>query len=76
MGDTPLPIRSSAGLVLAGTWAGLLSACAAAQDALPQESARPVELGAVTWHRDFAGAETLAARRGLPLLALFQEVPG
>ena len=36
----------------------------------------PVEFGTITWQRDFAAAEKLAEQQELPLLVLFQEVPG
>lgn len=36
----------------------------------------PVEFGAVDWLRDFAAAEARAKAGELPLLVLFQEVPG
>lgn len=34
------------------------------------------ELGAVRWHRDFDAALTEAQERNLPVLLLFQEIPG
>lgn len=38
--------------------------------------AGPEELGAVAWERDFSVAEERARNTGLPIFALFQEVPG
>lgn len=38
--------------------------------------ARPVELGAVPWERDFDKAVKTAKAAKKPLLVLFQEVPG
>jgi hypothetical protein len=37
---------------------------------------QPEELGRVAWQRDFASARQAARERDLPLLVLFQEVPG
>jgi hypothetical protein len=36
----------------------------------------PIEHGRVAWARDFAAAQARAKAQGLPLLTLFQEVPG
>ena len=36
----------------------------------------PVELGRVTWHRNFAQAAKMAKKTKKPRLLLFQEVPG
>ena len=36
----------------------------------------PVELGRVRWMRGYAAAQERAAREGLPLVVLFDEVPG
>jgi hypothetical protein len=50
---------------------------AAGGDSASEESAaRPVELGAVAWGRDFDAAVREAHKTGKPLLVLFQEVPG
>ncbi len=38
--------------------------------------ANPVELGAVSWNRDYNEAASLAREGGKPLFILFQEVPG
>ncbi|MGE3182423.1 MAG: VPGUxxT family thioredoxin-like (seleno)protein, type 2, partial [Phycisphaerae bacterium] len=38
--------------------------------------AQPQELGAIRWQRDFSAAVKDAEARDLPLLVLFQEVPG
>ncbi len=40
------------------------------------EPARQRELGDVDWERDFSRAEKQAQETGLPIFALFQEVPG
>ncbi len=40
------------------------------------EPSRHRELGDVDWERDFSRAEARAQETGLPLFALFQEVPG
>jgi hypothetical protein len=40
------------------------------------EQSRQRELGDVDWERNFAGAEQRARESGLPMFALFQEVPG
>jgi len=36
----------------------------------------PVELGKVSWYRDISVAEQQSKKTGLPILVLFQEVPG
>ena len=48
----------------------------AAGDEPATDDARPVELGAVDWGRDFDAAASQARKAGKPLLVLFQEVPG
>ena len=40
------------------------------------EPSRQRELGDVDWERDFSRAEARAQQTGLPMFALFQEVPG
>jgi hypothetical protein len=40
------------------------------------ETAGPVELGAVAWERDHDAAFARARSSGRPLLLLFQEIPG
>ena len=40
------------------------------------QSPNPVELGDVNWSRDYAAAQKEARSKNLPLLILFQEVPG
>ena len=40
------------------------------------DAKRPVELGDVPWIRDFEAATEKAKKTGLPILLLFQEVPG
>ena len=37
---------------------------------------KPVELGQVSWERDFAAAEKRAKAENKDLFVLFQEVPG
>lgn len=46
------------------------------EPATEKGNARPVELGAVDWSRDFDAAVGDARKSGKPLLVLFQEVPG
>jgi hypothetical protein len=36
----------------------------------------PVELGNVSWHRDYKTAQDLAARTDRDIFLFFQEVPG
>lgn len=43
---------------------------------LAEKSITPVELGQIDWHRGFDKSAKTAAGRNLPLLVLFQEVPG
>lgn len=52
-----------------------LTALAPAQ-ARTLSGAQPVELGAISWYRDFDAATAEAKRLDRPLLVLFQEVPG
>jgi hypothetical protein len=39
-------------------------------------SRNPVEVGNVTWQRDYDRAVAAAKKSGKPIFALFQEVPG
>ena len=41
-----------------------------------QQGAQTIEFGAVHWSRDYAKAQQQAIDKNLPLLILFQEVPG
>jgi hypothetical protein len=74
-------------LLLAGgmTMALLASGCdssgGSARAAEPPRTARgpaenPPELGAIGWRHDYAGALAESKRTGLPVLVLFDEVPG
>lgn len=47
-----------------------------AQPADADESKRPLELGAIQWHRNFDAATEIARKEKKALLVLFQEVPG
>lgn len=61
-------IFSQQGIVLAAT-VGIVFSCATASDG-------PVELGQIHWKRGYEAARTAAKESGLPLLVLFQEIPG
>jgi hypothetical protein len=50
-------------------------ASAASTNMTPMKPSHP-ELGRVSWHRGHAGAREASKRTGLPLLVLFDEVPG
>ena len=84
MPHSPLRLAGLGLLILGGLalWdLGLPGAQAApeeAPDAAPKQEAAeaPVELGAVSWHRDFDAAVQVARERAQALLLLFQEVPG
>ena len=88
MPNSPLVLAGLGLLILGGLalWGlGLPGAQAAPEetpDAAPKKAAEeaaeevPVELGAVSWHRDFDAAVPVARERRQALLLLFQEVPG
>lgn len=73
---------SSPGLRRAAAALVPLAAAAAQQPAAaqpttaPQAVPVPIEFGTVAWGRDFDAATANARQRGVPLLVLFQEVPG
>lgn len=56
-----------------------IAASASFQEALVSLVPAPeqaVEFGKVRWERDFDAASERARKSGLPMLVLFQEVPG
>lgn len=57
-------------------WWALVGVVALAVAPVQADSPRPRELGDVSWERSFERAAARARETGLPLFALFQEVPG
>ena len=55
---------------------GLTAASLPSQTDLTRPGQQPVELGAISWHRDFDAACAAAEKARKPILLLFQEVPG
>jgi hypothetical protein len=69
-------MRLGAGLFGAGTVVAVAAASLAAPATPAPSGGAPPELGAIGWSRSFEEASRRAKDSGLPLLVLFDEVPG
>jgi len=60
------------------SWHAAITLCLAlgAPGAAAKETKTPVEFGAVRWLRTIEAGQAAAKKRKLPMLVLFQEVPG